>query len=216
MLHHALRTLAPKSTNAITFIQDGNTQATVANNANLTLTLSTAPSQNDLIIVVFSNTSATANLVTTTTPPTGFTEAGANSGDDLYVAYKVAGASEGTSYAFTNTSGSSQTYSSYIVVYRNATWDTIGTVGTGTTVTTPAITIASNNSLLFIYGRATGANCNFTTPSTFNDLYEDGNATAPSIYAGTKSVNSGTTGTVSFTSSTGNNLRALLFAIKPV
>jgi hypothetical protein len=214
MLSHFLRAATPKS-NAITFIQSANTQATVANNANLTLTLSTAPSQNDLIIVVFSNTGITNNLVTTTTPPTGFTEAGANSGDDIYVAYKVAGASEGTSYAFTNTSGSSQSYSAYIVVYRNAVWDTIGAVGTGTTVTTPAITIAANNSLLFIYGRGTGASCNFTTPSTFTDLYEDGDATAPSIYVGTKSVNSGSTGTVSFTSSTGNNLRALLFAIKP-
>lgn len=215
MLHHFLRTLAPKP-NPITFIQSGNAQTAVNSGANFTLTLSTAPSQNDLIIIVCSSAGPNNNLVNDLTNPTGFTEAGENTGSSIYVAYKVAGASEGTSYVMTNTSAGVRDLSGYIVVYRYAAWDTIGTSPAGgTSVTVPAITVASNNSLLFIYGRAATASANFTTPSTFTDLYEDGDATAPSIYIGNKSVDSGTTGTFTFTTSTSSTVRALLFAIKP-
>lgn len=217
MLFHSIQGAGGYSTGAaITFIQSANNQASVTNGSNFTLTLGTAPSQNDLIIVVIAGTSISTNLVTSLAAPSGFTEAAENNTINIYVAYKVAGASEGTSYSFTNNSGGTLTFSGYVAVYRNAAWDTIGVASLANqSVTVSGITVASNNSLLLIYGRSTATGTNFNTPSGFTDLYEESDATAPSIYVGTKSVNSGATGNVTFSNSSGANIRGILFAIKP-
>jgi hypothetical protein len=94
----------------------------------------------------------------TWTPPSGWTEvADQNAVPSLGVMYKVAGSSEPASYDFVSSAGSSLGGS--ILTFKNAAYDTIGTVvanATNTAYTLTAITTSENYGLVLAIG--TGAN----------------------------------------------------------
>lgn len=127
----------------------------------------------------------------------------------LNVQYKYA-SSEGASYTFTGAS-TTTTYG-YIVTYRNALFDTAG-IPNATLVQNPvaaAITVAANNSLLIDYITSESASITYTTPAGFTNLDSDSDATIPSSALFSKSVNAGSSGTVSNTASGGVSTSVLL------
>lgn len=148
------------------------------------------------------------------TAPTGWTQV-VNA--DLSVMYKVAGASEGSSYSFT----SSKAGFRYVAIftYRNAAYDVVGTTTTATTATVsiPAITLSSNASTVFAFVGGTGNVTGWNTPSGFTALLSS--ASNPIAASFSKAdVASGSTGTVSLTrtgSSTSSQI-AVLVGIKPL
>lgn len=86
----------------------------------------------------------------------------------MRIAYKVAGASEGSSYTFTRATNGAST--GRIVQVRNATYNTIGAKGTaslGTVITAPSIT-ATKGLLLAFYVVADAAT--FTTPTNMSSV----------------------------------------------
>jgi hypothetical protein len=104
----------------------------------------------------------------TWTPPSGWTEvADQNAVPSLGVMYKVAGSSEPASYDFVSSAGSSLGGS--ILTFKNAAYDTIGTIvanATNTAYTLTAITTSENYGLVLAIG--TGANATGTIQSTWS------------------------------------------------
>lgn len=134
---------------------------------------------------------------------------------DQAIMYKVAGASEGSSYSFVST----KTGNRYVAIttYRNAAYDTIGTAvtATTTTVTVPAITLAASGSTVFLFTSATGNVTGWNTPTGFTSLLTNTNPYSYLFYK--SNVAAGSTGTVSLTR-TGTSATAqsaVLVGIKP-
>ena len=191
--------------NPITFVAaaQGSTSTT-----SLVINKPTGTLQNDLM-VVFIYTGNGASW----TQPTGWTEV-ADTGS-IAVAYKTAGASEGSSYTFT--ASKSGTNAGVIVTYRNAAYDVVGTVTTSTSspLSIPAITLSANASTVLAYVAASSTSSSWSTPTGFSSLSA---MTTPVSFGtfGKDNVSSGSTGTVS-TTRTGQGIgqAAVLVGIKP-
>lgn len=167
--------------------------------------------QNDLMIIVFSSS---GSGTTTITAPTGWTQAYSRSGNGNFtVLYKTAGSSEPSTY--TITFGTSLTYGGGLTAFRGYAWDTIGTVNTtaSTSMTASAITVASNNSFLLAIGSGQSG-----TAMMFNNLdyIFNRSASGPTHAVCGKKVNSGSSGSVSFSFAAASNNTAVLVSIKPV
>lgn len=151
------------------------------------------------------------------TGDTGWTEvcdqvAGAN----LRIAYKVATASEPSSYTFTlNTSVSSKGAS--ILTYRYAAYDTIA--GAFTTGANPlvlsSISPSLSQSLLLAVGARAAASVTLGTPTSMTARVTDNDATAPSYIVCDQTVSKGPTGTRSISTGSTTNVAGIMLAIKP-
>jgi hypothetical protein len=137
-----------------------------------------------------------ANGTSTWTGDAGWTEViDQNSPPDLRVAYLRAGASEGSSYTFTS-SDSTHTKSGAIFTYRNAGYDTIGAIATGSpTCVAPSITVAQDGSILLALFTSIGAGGTFTAPTGMTLLASDTDGTSPSWAVYYQEVLAGATGT---------------------
>lgn len=152
------------------------------------------------------------------TGDTGWTEvcdqvAGAN----LRIAYKVATASEPSSYTFTlNTSVSSKGAS--ILTYRYAAYDTIA--GAFTTGANPlvlsSISPSLSQSLLLAVGARAAASVTLGTPTSMTARVTDNDATAPSYIVCDQTVSKGPTGTRSMSTGSTTNVAGIMLAIKPI
>lgn len=120
----------------------------------LTINKPTGTQQNDLMVAIV-QTDASSSW----TSPAGWTEVADKGGKPgVSVAYKVAGASEGSNYTFT--AGSSGDTTGSILTYRSATYDTVGAFTTGSsTLTVPGVTVSASQSILIV----TGVNSSSTT-----------------------------------------------------
>lgn len=147
------------------------------------------------------------------TVPSGWTETLDSVG--RLAAYKVATASEPSSYTFTY-SVATQIIAGYILTYRNAAWDTVGTVSVAAqNPTASSITVAQNNSVVLCYADAQSVVSTYTTPAGFTLVTED-TVTAPTSAIFSKISSLGATGTVTVNgSATGTPSRAFLLSIKP-
>lgn len=153
--------------------------------------------------------------IATWTPPAGWTEVlDQGSAPSISVAYKIATASEGASYAFGCSLSAAR--SGHIFAYRGGDFDAIGSVGssTGTSITIPGITVSSDNSLLLCLFAHGSASASATSPSGMTAVIVDTNATAPSSRISFQAVGAGATGSKTFTSSSGDKA-AVLLSIKP-
>lgn len=171
--------------------QNGSTGAT------LTISKPTGTTQNNLMIAIMVSGN---DVGTTWTGDTGWTEIkDQNASPDLRIAYKIAGASEGDSYTFTNSS-SADYLSGCILTYRNAAYDTIGTVGTATSggnCTAAQITVANNMSILIAAFANDRDSVTFPTPAGMSAVISDSGANSPSYAIFSQLVNAGASGTKS-------------------
>jgi hypothetical protein len=156
------------------------------------------------------------------TGDTGWTEVlDFNGGAALRIAYKVATASEPSSYTFTYTA--SRVLRGAILTYRNAQYDTVGAVSTtisGSVHTAPEITVAQSGSALIAVWAANDSGISwsaFTSGMTFRTSNNSGTASSWAIYddldypaglSGSKSA------TISAT--TGSAEPTVLLSLKPL
>jgi hypothetical protein len=167
--------------------------------------------QNDLLLVVFVTELLTAGA--RATPPLGWTEVLDNIGRSLN--WKIASASEPASYTFSYSTNTR--FSAFAICIRNAVFDLVGTIGANANPNVaPSISLSAQDSVLFCHNsNGATASISWTTPTGFQLLNNDSNATQPSSALFYKTnVGSGTTGTVSVTPSSGGG-RGFLFAAKP-
>lgn len=132
------------------------------------------------------------------------------------IAYKVAGASEPSTYTFQATT--SRTLAGTIVTYRNGAYDATGTqVSAADPLVLPAVTATENYSrVVGIAGRDV-SNYTVIGPSGMSNLVTQNDATTPSwvIEQGNELIADISTGTRSFTVGNTSNVNGLLHTIKP-
>lgn len=129
------------------------------------------------------------------------------------VFYKVAGASEPSTYTFTQTNNN--TYSGAIAVFRNAQIDVVGTAALDTDpLVAPSINVSENNSILIGFYGANSASRTPSTPTGMSNIIMDNNASSPSFAVFTETVNIGATGTRSSTIGTTSSTTGILLSLK--
>lgn len=209
---HGLRAAAGGVTAGITFIAVGtgtNSGATVVANK------PTGTDVDDLMVAFMCNNAAGGRLWS---PPSGWTAVvNQNASPNISVCYKVAGASEPSTYTWT-LSGSATSNVIVIATYRGAVYDTVGTISTalsGSVQTAPAITLAASNStILAFFCSSDGAT--WSSPSSGLTSRFSFSAGPGLVLYSEDNLASGSTGTRSATiSATTGNEGCLLVGIKP-
>lgn len=161
----------------------------------------------NLLFAVISNSGSGSNAYVST----GWTQRyNRGSFGGLSVFTKVAG-SEPSSWSWTATVN--RLHDIVVFAVSNAIYDTIGTASTDVDpLVAPAITVGTNNSLLFGAYSAGSAGSTATTPTGMTVLFADNNSTAPSMYVFSQSVSSGATGTRSSTIGSSVEVTGILFS----
>lgn len=194
---------------APTFV--GSAFAATALSASLSISKPTGVAEGDIMIAFLQH-----NTTATWTQPSGWTELVDTGTASISVAYKVAGASEGSSYAFSCTDTHER--SGYILAYRGGSFDVIGSVSSATSLsslTIPSVTSALDNSILLCMFAHTLSAISATAPSGMSTISSDSNATAPSSAIFSQVVQAGATGTRTVFSSSAGGRSGVLLSIKP-
>lgn len=149
------------------------------------------------------------------TGDTDWTEvADQNTSPSLRVAYKVAGASEPSSYTFTMGSISDRK-AACILTYRYAAYDTIGSFTTANSpLILPSINPSESQSILIAAG-ARAAASTLGTPTSMTARVTDNNSREPSYIVCDQIVAKGPTGTRSMSTGSTNNVAGIMLSIKP-
>ena len=180
--------------------------------SNLIINKPTGTTTGDLMIAFYSADVTGVSW----TPPIGWTEVVEYTGRaGIGVAWKIATASEGTTYSFTFSGGGS-TYNGFIATYRGAAYDVSGTATNSATssVAISGITVTSNNSIALAFVAQSNNSATFTPASGFSSLASDlSNRPASQLWS--RNVESGATGNQTFTSTNSGNLSGVLVSIKP-
>ncbi len=169
--------------------------------------------EGDLMIATMATTTSTG-----WSGATGWTEVAdqITAAPSLRVAYKVATASEPSSYSFTSTSAG--THSSSIVTYRNAAYDAIGSITTGANpLVVGAVTASVDFSRIFATAARNAGSVTITTPAEMQAIYNDNGTTAPSRLNAQDSALSfaGSSGTRSFGLGSSTEVAGVLVSVKP-
>ena len=188
----------------------------IANTQNVSLATSlvinkpTGTVENDLMVAVMA-----ADGSSTWTGGTGWTEAAdLNASPALRIAYKVAVASEPSSYTFT--AAVSELLSGCILSYRYAAYDTIGSFATNATgIVLPSISPAESQSILIAAAARADPSISMGILSTMTDRINEADATAPSYTVGSQEVAKGPTGTRYVLNSTITGSAGIMLSIKP-
>ena len=183
-----------------------------SNQNDLTINKPTGTREGDLMVAVVNNSNTC-----TWTGDTGWTEvADQGTGAATRIAYKVAGASEGASYAFTQSADGQS--SGTIVTYRNAAYDAVGTITSGTDpLVLSSVTASVTFSRILATVARSSASITITGPATMQTIAIDNDATDPSRLVEQDDTLSlaGASGTRSFTMGSTSNVSGALVAIKP-
>jgi hypothetical protein len=205
MLSHFLR--AAQKANEIQYIASAVTSRTSAGTT-IVIAKPTGTVENDLMIAMTCNTGGTY------TGPAGWTEVFDSTSRGVF--YKVAGASEGSSYTFTNSS--SQLQDGFILTFRGATYDTVGAISSSSNPSiAPAITVGANNSYVICFSSSNVTSNNVATfPAGWDVKATDSDSSDPSAAVAIKSFNAGSSGTVSVSFSSASPFtRSMLVSVKP-
>jgi len=204
---------ASGSGTAIEFVASA--QAQNAGGSTVDISKPTGTQQGDLVVAL-----CAAATGRTWTGDTGWTEViDQGSAPSIRVAYKLAGASEPANYTFTLSASTNA--SGVVVTFRNAAYDTVGTISTtasGSIQTAPAITLSSSSSAILALFAHDVNSRTWSSPtsglvSTATD--SDGNNPSWALYR-ELNLSSGSTGTRSATcSNVTGNIGCLLVGIKP-
>lgn len=213
--------LLPEQTNPGPFAISKNEVEIQSGSTSLVISKPPAVRENDLLIA-FMNSAAAPSA--TWTGDTGWTEvADQGSSPSTRVAYKVASASEPSSYTFTQSTSSWA--AGTIIAYRNAAYDAVGAFTTAYGNNVAAVTTSVPYSLILanvadsaVDSLAVPTDSINYPPSMYLITQETGNDWAPArVITQDKSFSSaGSSGTRYFTSSTyQQNTTGILAAIKP-
>jgi hypothetical protein len=173
-----------------------------AGSASTAVAMPSGIQQNDLLFIFLNNQGSGTFSVT---PASGWTQIATDGGStgtgslNVFLYYKVAGASEPSTYTFTTTSGNSNYYA-----VRVANWNTNDTLsvlhtgnftGSASTTTTPytipALTLTRTNDLIIGFFGQVGGNVTPTTSSfTWTQVANDTNS--PPVTVSSSVVSSGT------------------------
>lgn len=219
----------PNTTRAATSYVDSTTNEAASGTA-LTVTKPTGTTAGDIVIVFISINGGAGDGMTSLTDNNGstpFTDAGAglrhyNSDSGTYqIFYRVAGASEPASYAFT--SNLNTRWSIYASTYRGgdtstpfdvAPTTTSENIGTVTTVATDAITTLTDNAMIIAVAADDSGSVTFSaTPSGFNSR-ENNPGNQLGALADLLRVSAGTQASVSWTASGANGWATQIFSLK--
>lgn len=195
----------------------GATQAQTSNSATVTVNKPTETIAGDLMVAVMSYGSTTSR---TWTSPAGWTEVADQGGvPSVSIAYKVATASEPSSYNFTASSSSTSALAATILTYRNADYDVTGgfTTSKSSTATGAQISPTNSQALLLAIAAINRANSTFATPITMTARSVEADSTAPSFGVFEQDVAAGPCGLrVSVASGSGSeDTVGIMVAIKP-
>lgn len=196
------------------FVASASTQNT-SSGTTLVINKPTGTVEGDLMIAVMAASDA-ADGWTGDTSWTELADQGTTpSTPTLRVAYKVATASEGSSYTFTV--ATSRVLSGCIVTYRYAAYDTIA--GTFVTAANPlvltSISPSASQSCLIACGARGAISITLGTPTSMTARVTDADATAPSYIVCDQTVAKGPTGTRSMSAGSTTRVAGIMLAIKP-
>lgn len=185
---------------------------TASNATSFVINKPTGTLEGDLMVAVMN-----AGGITTWTGDTGWTEvADQNAQPSTRIAYKVAGASEPASYTFG--ADTSRILSGTIATYRNAAYDAVGAIVTGTDpLVLSAVTASSDYSrIIATVSRAT-AGVTITGPASMEAVFTDSDTAQPSriVEQDISLSPAGSSGTRSFTTGGTTNVGGALVALKP-
>ena len=198
---------------AIPFIASAKTQNS-ATGATLVINKPDGTQEGDIMIAFMATDGNSNGTWTGDTAWTEIAEQTTGTKPNARVAYKVAGASEGSSYTFTN-SASSMKLGGAIVTYRAAAFDAIGSFGgAGSAVTATGPSAAADYSRLVGFGVDDDVSATITTTMLMNRVI-DNDVNGPSFVIADDIVKSGATGTRTFTMPSSGNNTAILLTIKP-
>ena len=182
--------------------------------SSLTINKPAGTQQGDVMVAFLC---ADSGSVSTWTSPAGWTEvADQGARPCLCVSYKVAGASEGASYAFSHSNDTNdQAVAGAIATYRYGGYAAIGSSVSGANPLTP-----TGPSTSFSYTRLIGFAANSAGSSTItstmnNRIALNNDAAAPSYGLFDETIPSGSPGTRSFTVGTTTNVAAVLLTLTP-
>lgn len=154
----------------VTFVSSALSRRTTSNTT-IVVTKPTTSAGNLMIMIVNSSTTPTW------TTPTGWT-AGSSNFNGRAVFYRIASASEPSSY--TVTQSASATATGTILVYSGAQWGGNGSDTSAGATVTPSTSVPLNNSTIIYCGFSTAASRSFSTPTGYTSRQADTDATAPS------------------------------------
>lgn len=196
------------------FIASATTQNSGTGTSSLVINKPTGTVQNDLMVAIMY---AAGPGSTTWTGDTGWTEVcDLGSSPFLRIAYKVAGASEGSSYTFT-ASATTANLSGSILTYRYGTYDTIAgafTTGANPLVLTSISPSLSQSILIATGGRGTN-NITLGTPTSMTARVTDNDGSGASYIICDQTVPKGPTGTRSMSTGSATNTAGITLSIKP-
>lgn len=179
----------------------------------VTVSKPTGTVQGDLMIAFMSK----ANTVTWT-QPSGWTEvADQGSNPSIGISYKVAGASEPSSYIFQGGGGSGNPKAS-IITYRGAAFDVIGSFATlAMPISAPSIDVSENNSVLLAMFARGSSDQVWSTPAGMTSVSTSPSGGTPSYLVASEIVDAGATGvrTSSIDGATSAATAAIMLSIKP-
>lgn len=192
----------------------GITLAQTQTSVNVTTIVITKPTgtvQNDLMLAIMASDNAN-----TWTGDTGWTEiADQGALPSLRMAYKVAGASEGSSYTFTSSNNAK--LSGCILTIPGYQYDAVGTFASAADpVVAPSVTASATSGLLIAAFAGKNISLTFTTPSGMAAVCSDSEGNRPSYTIFMKSIDAGATGTISSSCGTGTEVTGALIALKHV
>lgn len=195
----------------ITFVNSASNQNTSSGITQLTINKPTGTVENDLMIAFCMCTSAE-----TWTGDTGWTEiADFGSRPSLRIAYKIATASEASSYTFT-TGTTTNTPSGSILTYRNATYDTIGSfVSSADPLTIASINIADNYSRLIACFAKGALSITILAPIYMSAIVTENDATDPSYTISDQLIGYGASSARTATIGSSTYVSGIMLSIKP-
>jgi len=215
MLFQKLLGISASAVVSPSFIASDQTQSSTSGST-LAINKPTGTVQGDLMIAFMSSGGTSTSR--TWTVPSGWTEiVDQNTAPNFLIAYKVAGASEGSSYTFTMSSTANDKAGT-ILTYRNAAYDVVGSLSEdAATLTLSSITASASNSVLIaaLFRPASSITITQNGGSTMTVRVTDNDGASPSFRIFDESVPSGATGTRSFDMGGSTQTVGTMMVIKP-
>lgn len=204
--------LLPQQTQVGPFVVSVASKENSSNSSSLVISKPTGTREGDLMLALMNSESAI-----TWTGDTGWTEvADQGVAPSTRVAYKVAGASEGASYTFTSSS-STNILSGTIVTYRNAAYDAIGTIQSGTDPLALSATASAPYSRFVSTAANAAGTATITAPAGVKELNSATRFGGPTLLVAQDTALSagGASGSRNFTMGTTTNVSGVALAVKP-
>lgn len=200
---------------APTFVASASTQTDTASTTTVTVNKPAGTVEGDLMVAVMSG--GATNLARTWTGDTGWTEvADENAVPNLRVAYKVAGAAEGSSYTFTASLSTTYGLAASILTYRYAAYDAVSSFASGSDpLILPSLTAAESQSVLLAIGTRAAASVALGAPTGMATQVSDSNAIAPSYIVCDQTVAKGPAGVRGISTGSSTNVAGIALSIKP-